>query len=46
MVVPVKYKFIWLSGFIKQDFLSANQLQKLLMAAIFVNGYEPNEETW
>ena len=43
---PTKFRFIWPSGFREEDFFkSANQNQKLPMAAMFVNGSERNEQT-
>ena len=38
-MLPVKYQFIWPSGFRGEDFsISANQKQELSMAAIIVDG--------
>ena len=36
---PIKFRFIWPSGFRGEDFLKlANQKQELPVAAMFVNG--------
>ena len=44
-MLPVKYQFIWLSGF-REDFsISANQKQESPIAAMFVDESERNEET-
>jgi hypothetical protein len=40
-MLPTKFRFIWPSGFREEDFFkSANQKQKLPMAAMFVNESE------
>ena len=45
-MLPTKFRFIWPSGFKGEDFKkSANQKQKLTMAAIFVNGSGQNEQS-
>ena len=45
-MLPVKYHFIWPSGFRGEDFsISANQKQESSMAAMFVDGSGRNEET-
>jgi hypothetical protein len=45
-MLPTKFRFIWQSGFIGEDFFkSANQKQELPMAAMFVNGLEINEHS-
>ena len=36
-MLPTKFRFIWPSGFRKEDFFSTNQKQELPVAAIFVN---------
>ena len=42
-MLPTKFRFIWPSGFRKEDFFkSANQKQELPMAAMFVNGSRQN----
>jgi hypothetical protein len=41
-----EFRFIWPSGFRGEDFKkSANQKQKLPMAAMFVNGSAQNEQS-
>jgi hypothetical protein len=42
-MLPVKSCFIWPSGF-REDFYNSN-IQNCLMAAIFVNGLEQNEQS-
>ena len=43
---PIKFRFIWQSGFRGEDFFkSANQKQELPMGAMFVNGSELNEQS-
>jgi hypothetical protein len=43
---PTKFRFIWPSGFKGEDFLRlVNQKQELLMAAMFANGSELNEQS-
>jgi hypothetical protein len=45
-MLPTKFRFIWPSGFRGEDLKkSANQKQKLPMAAMFVNGSEQNEHS-
>jgi hypothetical protein len=45
-MLPIKFRFIWPSGFRGEDFKkSANQKQELPVAAIFVNGSGRNEQT-
>ena len=45
-MLPTKFRFIWPSGFIGEDFLkSANQKQELPMAAIVVDGSGQNEQS-
>ena len=42
---PIKFQFIWPSGFREEDlFKSANQKQELPMVAMFVNESELNEQ--
>jgi hypothetical protein len=42
-MLPIKFRFIWQSGFRGEDFFkSANQKQELPMAAMFVDGSEQN----
>ena len=42
---PTKFQFIWLSSFREEDFQkSTNQKQELSVAAMFVNGWERNEQ--
>jgi hypothetical protein len=41
-----KYRFIWLSGFRREDFKkSANQKKELPVAAMFVNRSGQNEQS-
>jgi hypothetical protein len=45
-MLPIKFQFIWLSGFRGEDLLKlANQKQELPVAAMFVNGSELNEQS-
>ena len=45
-MLPTKFRFIWPSGFRKEDFFkSANQKQELPRAAMFVNGSGQNEQS-
>jgi hypothetical protein len=45
-MLPVKFRFIWPSGFREEDFKkSANQKQELPVVAMFVNGLELNEQS-
>jgi hypothetical protein len=45
-MLPIKFRFIWPSGFRGEDFFkSANQKQELPVAAMFVNGSGRNEQT-
>jgi hypothetical protein len=45
-MLPTKCRFIWPSGFRREDFKrSANQKQELPMAAMFANGSEVNEQS-
>jgi hypothetical protein len=45
-MLPTKFRFIWPSGFRGDNFFkSANQKQKIPMAAMFVNGSELNEQS-
>jgi hypothetical protein len=45
-MLPTKFEFIWPSGFRGEDFFkSANQKQKLSVAAMFVNGSGRNEQS-
>jgi hypothetical protein len=45
-MLPTKFRFIWPSGFRREDFIkSANQKQELPMAAMFVNGSGQNEQS-
>jgi hypothetical protein len=45
-MLPTKFRFIWPSGFIWEDFFKlANQKQELPMAAMFVNGSGENEQS-
>jgi hypothetical protein len=44
-MLPTKFRFIWPSSFRGEDFKkSANQKQKIPMAAMFVNGSGQNEQ--
>ena len=45
-MLPIKFRFIWQSGFRGEDFFkSANRKQELPMGAMFVNGSELNEQS-
>ena len=45
-MLPIKFRFIWKSGFRGQDFQkSTNQKQELPVAAMFVNGSGRNEQS-
>ena len=45
-MLPIKFRFIWTSGFIGEDFQnSANQKQELPVAAMSVNGSGRNEQS-
>jgi hypothetical protein len=45
-MLPTKFRFIWPSGFRKEDFLkSTNQKQELSMADMFVNGSGRNVQS-
>jgi hypothetical protein len=44
-MLPTKFRFIWPSCFREEFKKSANQKQKLPMAAMFVNGSEINEQS-
>jgi hypothetical protein len=44
-MLPTKFQFIWPSGFREDLKKSDNQKQELLMATMFVNGSEQNEQT-
>jgi hypothetical protein len=45
-MLPTKFRFIWPSGFRGEDLKkSANQKQELPVAAMFVNGSGPNEQS-
>jgi hypothetical protein len=45
-MLPIKFRFIWSSGFRVEDFLKlANQKQELPVVAMFVNGSELNENS-
>jgi hypothetical protein len=44
-MLPIKFRFIWPSGFRGEDLKkSANQKQELPVAAMFVNGSGRNEQ--
>jgi hypothetical protein len=44
-MLPTKFRFIWPSGCRGEDFFkSANQIQELSVAAMFVNGSGQNEQ--
>jgi hypothetical protein len=40
-MLPTKFRFIWLSGFRREDFLEIDR-QELSMAVMFVNGAGQN----
>ena len=45
-MLSTKFRFIWLSGFRGKEFKkSANQKQKMPVAAMFVNGSGQNEQS-
>ena len=45
-MLPIKFQFIWPSGFRGEDFFkSANQKQELPMAAMLVYGSGQNEQS-
>jgi hypothetical protein len=45
-MLPIKFQFIWPSGFRGEDFFkSANQKQELPMVAMFVYGSRQNEQS-
>jgi hypothetical protein len=45
-MLPIKFWFIWPSGFRAEDLIkSANQKQQLPVAAMFVNGSGQNEQS-
>jgi hypothetical protein len=44
-MLPTKFRFIWPSGFGEGFKKSANQKQELPVAAMFVNGLGPNEQS-
>jgi hypothetical protein len=45
-MLPTKFRFIWQSGFRRDDLKkSANQRQELPVAAMFVNGLGRNEQS-
>jgi hypothetical protein len=45
-MLPTKFRIIWPSGYIREEFLkSANQKQELPVAAMFVNGSGRNEQS-
>jgi hypothetical protein len=44
-MLPIKFRFIWPSGFREDLKKSANQKQELPMAAMFVNGSGQNEQS-
>ena len=45
-MLPTKFRFIWPSGFKREDFLkAANQKKELPMAAMFVDGLGHNEQS-
>jgi hypothetical protein len=45
-MLPTKFRFIWPSGFRREDFKkSANQKQEWSMAAMFANGSVLNEQS-
>ena len=45
-MLPIKFQFIWPSGFRGEDFFkSANQKQELPVAAMSVNGSGQNEHS-
>jgi hypothetical protein len=45
-MLPTKFRFIWPSGFIGEDFKEISQSEtKLSVAAMFVNGSGQNEQS-
>ena len=45
-MLPIKFRYIWPSGFRGDDFFkSANQKQELPVKAMFVNGSGQNEQS-
>jgi hypothetical protein len=48
-MLPIKFRFIWQSGFRGEDFLEINQsetqTQELSVVAMFVHGSELNEQS-
>ena len=45
-MLPIKFLFIWPSGFRGEDFfLEINPSEELLVAAMFVNGSGPNVQS-
>ena len=45
-MLPIKFRFIWPSGFRGEDFfISTNQKQELPMVAMFANGSELNGQS-
>jgi hypothetical protein len=44
-MLPIKFRFIWQSGFREEDLKSTNQKQELPVAAMFVNGSGGNEQS-
>jgi hypothetical protein len=44
-MLPTKFQFIWPSGFREEKLKSANQKQKLTVAAMFVSELEGNEQS-
>jgi hypothetical protein len=45
-MLPTKFRFLWPSGFRREEFnKSTNQKQELPVAAIFVNGSGQNEQS-
>ena len=46
-MLPTKYRFIWPSGYRREEFFkSANQKQESPVAAMFVNGSGRNEHLY
>jgi hypothetical protein len=44
-MLPIKFWFIWLSGFREDLKKQANQKQELPVVAMFVNGSKQNEQS-
>jgi hypothetical protein len=45
-MLPIKFRFIWLSGFRGEEFKkSANQKQESSVAAMFANGSGRNDQS-